>query len=61
MKSIKRYINEYQARGFAITYIHGDNEFNNNCLKDALEHDSIHIYSKVEHVFFIENVVKTVK
>ena len=44
-----------------MTDIHGDNEFNNQLLIDALEPVNVHVYAEGEHVGFIENGVKTVK
>ena len=60
-EEIKRDLNKYEMRGFKVTDIHGDNEFNNKSLIDALEPVSFHVHAKGEHVGFIENGVKTVK
>ena len=36
-KEMKREINKYETRGFRVTDIHGDNEFKNQSLINALE------------------------
>ena len=61
LKEIKRDIKKYEERGFRVTYIHGDNKFNNQSLIDTLEPINVHVYAKGEHIGFIENGVKTVK
>ena len=61
MEEIKRDMNKYDMRVFRVTDIHGDNEFNNKSLIDALEPVNLYVYAKGEHVGFIENGVKTVK
>ena len=53
LKEIKRDIKKYETRGFRVIDIHGDNEFNNQSLIDALEPVNIHFYAKVERVDFI--------
>ena len=48
-------------RGFRVTDIDGDNEFNNQSLINALEPVNFHVYARGDHIGFIENGVKTVK
>ena len=52
-EEIKRDLNKYEMRGFKVTNIHGDNEFNNQSLIDALEPVSFHVYAIGEHVGLI--------
>ena len=61
LEEIERDINKYEMRGFRVTDIHGDNEFNNQSFIDALDPVNVHVYAKEEHVGFIENGVETVK
>ena len=59
--ALTRDCNKHEARGFEITDIHGDNEFDIQSLKDSLQPTIFHIYARGEHVGFIENAVKTIK
>ena len=61
LDAIKKDCQTYERRGFEITDINGDNEFNIPSLKEALQPKVMHIYAKNEHVGFIENAIKTVK
>ena len=61
LKGLKSVINVYTKRGFNITDIHGDNEFDIEELKDRLHPANLHIYGKVEHVGTIERSIRTVK
>jgi hypothetical protein len=54
-------IDIYNARGFDITDIHGDNEFNIASLKQHLLPTATHIYGANEHVGVIERSIRTVK
>ena len=54
-------INLYEARGFHIADIHGDNEFDVPSLHDYLAPIIIHIYGRGEHVANIERSNRTVK
>ena len=54
-------INLYESRGFTITDIHGDNEFNVKKLHDYLLPTIFHIYGRDEHVASIERSNRTVK
>jgi hypothetical protein len=51
----------YEARGFNITAIHGDNEFNIEALRTSILPATLHIYGKDEHVGKIERSIRTVK
>ena len=53
--------NTYKQRGFNITDVHGDNEFDIQALHDALRPATLHIYGRDEHVGPIERAVRTVK
>ena len=51
----------YEARGFRVTDVHGDNEFNIHSFIDAIQPENFHPYEKGEHVGVIENTVKFIK
>jgi hypothetical protein len=61
IKHIDTVINKYEARGFTITAIHGDNEFNINDLKKHVLPTLVHIYGKDEHVGAIERLIRVIK
>lgn len=61
LQAIKRDINKYEKRGFHITDMHGDNEFDIDAIKDAILPTIVHAYSKNEHVGEVENTVKFIK
>ena len=61
IKGIQKVINTYTKRGFNISDLHGDNEFDMDDLKDAIKPASTHIYAPEEHVAPIERAVRTVK
>ena len=61
LKGLKRVVNTYEKRGFTITDLHADNEFDIETLKENLEPINTHIYGKLEHVGTIERSVRTVK
>ena len=50
--AIDRYQNKHEQRGFEITDIHGDNEFNIQSLRAFLQPINLHIYAKYEYVRF---------
>ena len=52
---------KYTARGFVVTDIHADNEFDIASLKRELQPTAMHFYAKGEHVGVIENTMKTIK
>ena len=52
--SIDSVLTIYNARGFNISDVHGDNEFNMNILEDFLRPATLHIYGKNEHVGIVE-------
>ena len=54
-------LNIYTSRGFKITIIHGDNEFNIKLLKDSLLPISVMIYGRNEHVGIIERCIRVLK
>jgi hypothetical protein len=53
--------NIYETRGFQITDVHGDNEFDIKRVKEFLLPATLHIYGKDEHVGIIERLIRTVK
>ena len=59
--AIERDWNKHEQRGFEITDIHGENEFNIQLLRDFLQPINLHIYAKEEHVGFIDNAIKKIK
>ena len=60
-KGLKAVINTYTTRGFTITDLHGDNEFDITTLKSELQPINTRIYGTEEHVGVIERSVQTVK
>ena len=60
-KILDSVINLYESRGFKITELHGDNEFDVPALKDFLLPITIHIYGREEHVPNIERSNRTIK
>ena len=60
-KILDSVITTYESRGFRITDIHGDNEFDVQTLRDFLLPAVLHIYGRDEHVPTIERSNRTVK
>ena len=58
---IEKVIHKYSCRGFEITDIHADNEFDKEAFKDSIEPILFHTYGREEHVGFIERPVRTIK
>jgi hypothetical protein len=58
LNSIKQ---TYEARGFNVTGIHADNEFNVQSIIESQQPTLMHIYGKDEHVGVIERSNRTVK
>ena len=54
-------LDKYYARGFNVTIIYGDNEFNIAQLKEYLLPILVEIYVKYEHVEIIERVIRAMK
>ena len=52
---------KYENRGFEVTDIHGNNEFNIHNIINAVIPANVHEYAKYEHVGFIDNAVKFIK
>ena len=61
IKAIGDHIDKYEMRGFELTNIHADNEFNFLDFEHAICPSLLHAYAKEEHVGFIENCNKVVK
>jgi len=49
----------YLARGFEVSYIHGDNEF--ECLRESVRPTNMEIVAKNEHVPQVERSIRTIK
>jgi hypothetical protein len=54
IEALSNIINMYKSRGFTITIIHGDNEFNIRDLMTSLQPALVTIYGRNEHVGVIE-------
>ena len=54
-------LDKYDARGFNVTIIHGDNEFNIAQLKECPLPVLVEIYGEDEHVDIIERVIRVMK
>ena len=54
-------IAKYADRGFKITDIHGDPEFDGDTFKNAFPEINFHIYTQGEHVGIIERSTRTIK
>ena len=59
--AVEKILHKCDCRGFEITDLHGDNEFDKEAFKDFLEPISFHSYGREEHVGFIERPVRTIK
>ena len=55
------HIDKYERRGFEITDVHGDNEFNFATFEQAVCPSLLHKYAKNEHVGSIENERKEIR
>ena len=51
----------YRKRGFTITDVYGDNEFNHQAYMDTVLPARLHICAKGEHVPIVERLIRTVK
>ena len=60
-KKLKRVIIRYLSRGFIITDVFGDNEFQTDTYEDLFAPATLHICSKGEHVPRIERSIRTIK
>ena len=58
---ISKAIKLYKRRGFKITGVHGDNEFDLEELRDEIRPALLYIYGKDEHVAQIERSGRTIK
>ena len=61
INAVNDHIDKYESRGFEITDVHGDNEFNFPGFERAIRPSLLHKYAKNEHVGFIENCNKVIK
>ena len=52
---------KYQTRGFNITDIHGEHEFNIKALEFFLQSTILHVYRKDEHLGILYTAIFTVK
>ena len=60
-EAILRDLNLYDRRGIIIITIHGDNEFNADSLKNAIQPATLEIYVRNEHVGPAERGIRTIK
>ena len=51
----------YRKRGFTITDVYGDNNFNHQAYMDTVLPARLHICAKGEHVPIVERSIRTVK
>jgi hypothetical protein len=61
INAIDSVLTTYKSRGFNITIIHGDNEFNIKALKEFLSPTIVTIYGRNEHVRVIERCIRVIK
>ena len=61
INAIEQDINKHEQRGFDITDMHGDNEFNIRSLRYFLQPINLHIYAKEEHVGFLKNAIRKIR
>ena len=54
-------LDKYDAHGFNVTIVHGDNEFKMSQLKYYLLPILVYIYGKYEHVDIIERLIRVMK
>ena len=59
--AVGKFLHKYDCRGFQITDIHADNEFDKELFRDFLQPSLLHIYGREEHVGFIERSIRTIK
>lgn len=59
--AILKVIKVYTCRGFNVTAVHGDGEFNINMLKDEIFSAKLVIYAKDQHVPIAERSIRTIK
>ena len=59
--SLRDTINIYKRRGFNVTSIHGDGEFNIQKLRDAIAPTELIIYATNQHVPIVERSIRTIK
>ena len=61
MEALNRHRKKYEAWGFNVTDIYGDNEFNIQYIINAALTALFHAYAREEHVSFIKNLVDHIK
>ena len=61
IKGLKEVLQLYTSRGFEVSTIHGDNEFNVHELIEALRPVFLQIYARGEHVGVAERSIRTIK
>ena len=60
-RKLKFIKSKYTKRGYIISSVHGDNEFDHEDIKEVFSDSDINICAKDEHVPGIERAVRTVK
>ena len=58
---IKEVINKYELRGFRVSTVEGDNEFDTVDLRNVLQHRNLMIAGRNEHVGPVERSIRTIK
>ena len=58
---IEEVLDKFSDRGFEVTTIHGDNEFDVKYIKEYFLPVMTHIYGKGEHVGIIERTIRVIK
>ena len=61
IKSLHKIIKQYTSRNFVITDIYGDNEFNNDDIRQSVLPAKLHICAANEHVPMVERCIRTIK
>ena len=60
-KGLQEVLNIYHARGFNISSLHGDNEFNVDSIKESLLPVIMQVCARNEHVGIAERSIRTIK
>ena len=61
LRNMNKVIGIYMKRGFRLTDVHGDNEFDPEDLRELLAPAELHICGRDEHIPQIERSIRTVK
>ena len=61
IEAIIRDLNLYEKRDLVFITIHGDNKFDSEVLKDAIQPEALEVYAQNEHVGPAEHGIRTIK